>query len=323
MANIYISYSSNDKEFANKLFKSLEQLGHSSWLDEQKIQVGEHIPSKIQEGLKSADYLIVILSSSSVKSGWVEKEWQAKYWSEVESGKTVVFPVLIEKCDIPPLLKPKKYANFTEDYGAGFVELMAAINPTLKPTETIDLKEEVKTDGEISDLISKIQSRSVSLSQCFAEALSLAIKVKDKNLEDFCRNELVGWANKKINQKSKNAPTYRLVEAFVTPHKINLQYYGWGNASSIFEYMREERKYFFPWKLLINESISEIETKNIGPSTGVMIFQKPHKYFKKDSKTPDTLINVYFHPNAYPQILEAVRNELTRRLLDLLPQISS
>ncbi|EUD06977.1 toll/interleukin-1 receptor domain-containing protein [Providencia alcalifaciens] len=125
---IFISHSSKDKPFARMLCLELENNGHKPWLDELDIHIGESIPEKVSQGLQDADFVIVILSKNSVSSKWVEREWQTKYWSEIEKGKIQVLPVLLEDCNIPELLKTKKYANFSEDYNYGLSSLLAAIN---------------------------------------------------------------------------------------------------------------------------------------------------------------------------------------------------
>jgi TIR domain len=52
---------------------------------------------------KECDFVLVLLSNNSVFSHWVEREWQAKYWNEVETERIKVIPVLIEECEIPTL----------------------------------------------------------------------------------------------------------------------------------------------------------------------------------------------------------------------------
>ena len=52
MARIFISYSSKDKEFANRLYNDLQKFGHEPWLDELKIKVGECIVTKIEDTLQ-------------------------------------------------------------------------------------------------------------------------------------------------------------------------------------------------------------------------------------------------------------------------------
>lgn len=125
---IFISYSSKDKEFARWLAVDLANSGHKPWLDEWDIRVGESIPKKINEGIRESDFVIVIFTENSVCSNWVETEWQAKYWDEIQAGKVKVIPVLLRDCKIPVLLKMKKYADFRASYSDGFENLIHAVN---------------------------------------------------------------------------------------------------------------------------------------------------------------------------------------------------
>jgi len=105
----------------------LANLGYRPWLDEWEISAGQSIPSRISEGLDACDVVIVVLSPDAVESGWVEREWQAKYWDEVRQKEILVIPVLHRPCPIPTLLKAKKYADFTDDFAAGIRELAEAL----------------------------------------------------------------------------------------------------------------------------------------------------------------------------------------------------
>lgn len=127
-ANIFISHSSEDKPFARWLASDLKAVGHKPWLDEWQIRVGESIPKKISMGLKDANFVLVILSENSVKSNWVEREWQNIYWNEVQSGTTMVLPILYSDCEVPELLKTKKYADFRSNYNDGLEDVLLAIH---------------------------------------------------------------------------------------------------------------------------------------------------------------------------------------------------
>lgn len=124
---LFISHSSVDKPFATCLAVDLTKNGHPSWLDEWEITVGQSIPTRVSDGLDACDAIIVVLSEHSVKSKWVENEWQAKYWDEVQEGKVKVLPVLFQNCKIPTLLKAKKYADFTTDYNKGLASILLAL----------------------------------------------------------------------------------------------------------------------------------------------------------------------------------------------------
>ncbi|KAF6585925.1 toll/interleukin-1 receptor domain-containing protein [Paenibacillus sp. EKM211P] len=118
---VFISHSSKDKTFARLIATDLAEAGHNPWLDEWRIKVGESIPRSISIALKESEYVLVILSKNSIESKWVQEEWCSKYWDEIEAGMVKVIPILIEKCQIPELLKTKKYADFR---GGDIVELL-------------------------------------------------------------------------------------------------------------------------------------------------------------------------------------------------------
>ncbi|MGA4632423.1 toll/interleukin-1 receptor domain-containing protein [Pseudomonas solani] len=124
---IFISHSSKDKQFARWISVDLANSGHKPWLDEWDIKAGESIPKKIGEGLRECDFIIVVLSESSVTSNWVEVEWQSKYWEEVQSGRVSVIPVLIADCEVPHLLMHKKYADFRYSYSDGYNDILLSI----------------------------------------------------------------------------------------------------------------------------------------------------------------------------------------------------
>ena len=76
MADIFISYSRDDKEFASQLVSTLEGFGWSVWWD-HRIGGGERWDETIEQELDAAKCVIVIWSPESVKSRWVRTEANA------------------------------------------------------------------------------------------------------------------------------------------------------------------------------------------------------------------------------------------------------
>lgn len=126
--NIFISHSSKDKPFVRKVATDIKLFGHTPWLDEWDIRVGEFIPEKLSIGIENADFIIVVLSEAAMKSKWVEREWQTKYWDEISNNKIHILPILYSDCNIPTLLKSRKYADFRSDYNEGIEGVLDAIN---------------------------------------------------------------------------------------------------------------------------------------------------------------------------------------------------
>lgn len=129
MARVFISHSSKDKDYARRLARDLEEAGHQPWLDEWQIKVGDCIVERVERAIGEADHLAIVLTGHSVSSGWVSREWKAKYWDEVSTGRVAVLPLLFESCEIPVLLKTKKYADFRDDRSKGLYDLLDALEP--------------------------------------------------------------------------------------------------------------------------------------------------------------------------------------------------
>lgn len=129
---VFVSHSSKDKQFAIRLSVDLANAGHRPWLDEWQIRAGDSIPTQIGLGIEECHFMLLLLSKSSTSSHWVEREWQAKHWKEVQDNKVMVIPVFVEDCDIPVLLRTKKYADFRSNYAEGLEAVLAALHPSSK-----------------------------------------------------------------------------------------------------------------------------------------------------------------------------------------------
>jgi len=73
--DVFISHSSEDKEFTNKLAKKLKVRGFNVWYDDFVIQIGNNIRKTISDGIKNSRFGIIILSKSFIKSDWANHEY--------------------------------------------------------------------------------------------------------------------------------------------------------------------------------------------------------------------------------------------------------
>lgn len=131
-AKVFLSHASADKNFVRALAVDLAVLGYQPWLDEWEILGGESIPAKIGDGLEQADFVVLVLSKSAVASQWVEQEWQAKFWVDVNECRVAVIPILIDECMVPILLRSKKYIDFRCDYTTALEELTHSLQHHLE-----------------------------------------------------------------------------------------------------------------------------------------------------------------------------------------------
>jgi ligand-binding sensor domain-containing protein len=125
---IFISYSHSDKKFVKKLTIDLRNAGVRVWVDEKKIKVGDSISQKVEEGIYSCDFFCLIISRHSAKSKWVDREYRTALSVQLSSRNTlIILPLLIQDVKLPFLLKDIKYADFSESYDSGFMQLLDAI----------------------------------------------------------------------------------------------------------------------------------------------------------------------------------------------------
>ena len=138
---VFISYSHADRTFVERLAHKLVQNRILVWWDEWEIKVGDSLLQKIESGITSTSYLIVVLSSTSVVSAWVQEELRAALTRQLHEKKTIALPVLLDNCETPLFLRDKRYADFREDFDSGFKNLIRAI---ASPDVGIQGREEVK-----------------------------------------------------------------------------------------------------------------------------------------------------------------------------------
>lgn len=67
------------------------------------------------------------LSPRSVDKPWVVREMSSSMMRQLGDKGIRVLPLLIEDCEIPPLLADLKYADFRTSFNEGLEELVSAI----------------------------------------------------------------------------------------------------------------------------------------------------------------------------------------------------
>ena len=91
----FISYSTKDQEFADRLHADLQNKGVRCWFAPHDIQAGKKIHEQIDEAIRRYERLLLILSTNSMKSAWVKTEIRKARKREIEEKRRVLFPVSI------------------------------------------------------------------------------------------------------------------------------------------------------------------------------------------------------------------------------------
>lgn len=158
MSKIFLSHTSIDKSFVRKLSADLRRYGHTVWIDEAEINIGDSLIGKIREGLDSVDYVAVVLSKASINSQWVQKEIEIACNREIDEKKIIVLPLLIENVELPGFLKGKFFGDFSnsDEYSEKLNLLLRSLGDSKtiieeKPAELLELiakLEEAKSIAE-------------------------------------------------------------------------------------------------------------------------------------------------------------------------------
>lgn len=74
MSHVFVSYSRKDEDFTRRLVRDLKNAGLDVWFDRESIQPGEQWDKEIEEGLRAAIAVIVVLSPDSMASDNVRNE---------------------------------------------------------------------------------------------------------------------------------------------------------------------------------------------------------------------------------------------------------
>jgi hypothetical protein len=93
----FISYSSRDQTFAERLHIDLQSKGVRCWFAPEDLKIGAKIRPSIDESIRLYDKLLIVLSQHSVASQWVEQEVEAALAKERKENRIVLFPIRLDK----------------------------------------------------------------------------------------------------------------------------------------------------------------------------------------------------------------------------------
>jgi len=89
----FISYSTKDQTFADRLHADLQNKGVRCWFAPHDVQGGKKLHEQIDEAIRLHDKLLLILSPHSMESEWVKTEIAKARKREVRDQRRVLFPI--------------------------------------------------------------------------------------------------------------------------------------------------------------------------------------------------------------------------------------
>jgi uncharacterized protein YjbI with pentapeptide repeats len=108
----FISYSTKDQEFADRLYADLQAKGVRCWFAPHDVKGGRKLHEQIDEAIRIHDKLLLILSPHSMSSEWVQTEISKARKREVRDKVRVLFPI-----SLAPFQAIQDWESFDADTG--------------------------------------------------------------------------------------------------------------------------------------------------------------------------------------------------------------
>ena len=96
-SSCFMSYASEDRAFAERLYTDLQQQQVPCWYASVDIETNDRFQKGINEALQLYDKLLLVLSSHSVASARVEYELKQALAKEQRDKRTVLLPIRLDR----------------------------------------------------------------------------------------------------------------------------------------------------------------------------------------------------------------------------------
>lgn len=135
----FISHSSKDQEFVERLYADLQREGVRCWYAPEDLDVGDKIRPRIEESIRIYDKLLLVLSENSISSNWVAYEVERATNKEPTGIPNVLFPIRLDDAvkrsntvwanDIRSTRNIGDFSNWKnhDDYQKAFSRLLRAL----------------------------------------------------------------------------------------------------------------------------------------------------------------------------------------------------
>jgi len=104
MKDFFISYNSNDRDWAEWIAWQLEENGYTTFLQAWDFSAGTNFVQKMQQAILETKRTIAVLSANYMKAKFTHPEWQAAFAKDPTGEKGLLLPIRVRDGNIEGLL---------------------------------------------------------------------------------------------------------------------------------------------------------------------------------------------------------------------------
>jgi 3',5'-cyclic AMP phosphodiesterase CpdA len=137
VAEIFVSYTSDDKGWADWIGLELEKLGHEPRVFDWEVSAGGNVAQWMVNRHDEADHVLCVISARYLDKTRRYSEWEriGALLAVIDGRQNFVLPILIEPIELPTLLAPFKRCDLhglNEDEARG--RLVEFLKPAARPS---------------------------------------------------------------------------------------------------------------------------------------------------------------------------------------------
>jgi len=191
---VFISHSSTDKKFVRTLKDCLIENSINTWVDEDQLELGDSLLTKLEEALNESSHLVIVLSPNSVESEWVKYELKKALENNRTGLMQKIIPIKFRECVIPEELKDLLYADLSD----------MVVLPT--PSDRLKFLSE-GFDAFFLKLVRALKNSAKAINKEEKKEILSSIKSSEKQVNEYVKNihranyELIGFSSPETLRK--------------------------------------------------------------------------------------------------------------------------
>jgi integrase/recombinase XerD len=214
MTRVFISYSSKDISFAERIANDLEKAEIPIWFAPRSIAPGARDVQAIGEGLSTASHIVVVLSPESVSSRAVKDEVEAAIKRSWEDDDIQLIFAEYIPTQLPTLWKlHQRIPNFAGNYPIALQSLIEHIgipsSNALLETEPVIGAEEFD-DLLVQAIKTFLAAQSPATKRAYSSRLKAFMTWREENLDSCSLTEILQTYLSYLQQQSLSVSTVQM-----------------------------------------------------------------------------------------------------------------